>query len=295
MESDLCRSNLLFLFLLIGSCSFAQSSYTGSWHGLITGRGLLNNTQYTVNIKTHEGDVITGKAYLYNNYLYNFYGIFDFIGTVQQNTCKITELRILSKEMPDELHGLCTKFCDMTYSANDTMQYLAGSWDNTSGSCPEGKVFLKKARTGAKAPDIPPPVLAKINEDRSTGISFLQTTLSRPVIIDVSSTQLKLTIRDYLKEDNDTISVYVNREPVIVSRKITKKGYSQNVRLDKLSGLNEIIMYAENLGTIPPNTCILVIDDGKRKQAVNIESTKQTSAAIYLRFGPVSKDINSKS
>jgi hypothetical protein len=65
-----------------------------------------------------------------------------------------------------------------------------------------------------------------------------------------------------------------------IYRKVQKK----TIRLDPLAGLNEIVLYAHNLGLIPPNTCLLTVDDGKSKQKVRIESTKQKSAVIYLNY-----------
>lgn len=45
-----------------------------------------------------------------------------------------------------------------------------------------------------------------------------------------------------------------------------KKPYT--VRLDRYSELNEFILYAENLGEVPPNTSMLTVIDGERKHKI---------------------------
>lgn len=50
--------------------------------------------------------------------------------------------------------------------------------------------------------------------------------------------------------------------------------------------LNEIILFAENLGKIPPNTSQLIIIDGTNTYRLIIESDLQKSAAIYLKYKP---------
>jgi hypothetical protein len=106
-------------------------------------------------------------------------------------------------------------------------------------------------------------------------------------VINVYSRQVGLEIKDYLRSDNDTISIYYNRKLLIDRLGIKKQPFRYSVRLERQSGLNEVILYANNLGEIAPNTSELIIDDGVKQQKILIESTKKTSAVIYLRYAPV--------
>ena len=104
--------------------------------------------------------------------------------------------------------------------------------------------------------------------------------------MNISKPTIKIEIRDYLREDNDTVTVFVNRDEIIKRHRITHRPYKKTISFNKLTGLNEIIVYANNLGNIPPNTCVMIIDDGSTKQRVNIFSSKQSSAVIYLNYTP---------
>ena len=44
--------------------------------------------------------------------------------------------------------------------------------------------------------------------------------------------------------------------------------------------VNELIMFAENLGSIPPNTALMVVTDGPNRYEVFMSSDLQKNASI---------------
>ncbi|MEY3433512.1 MAG: hypothetical protein RL131_1448, partial [Bacteroidota bacterium] len=44
-----------------------------------------------------------------------------------------------------------------------------------------------------------------------------------------------------------------------------------------------LIMYAESLGTIPPNTALMVVSTNKQRYEINISSSEQTSGVIRFK------------
>jgi hypothetical protein len=59
-----------------------------------------------------------------------------------------------------------------------------------------------------------------------------------------------------------------------------EKAYTINLAVAGLLDSNELVMVAENLGSIPPNNSLMVaMIDGKRYEK-RLESTEQSSAAI---------------
>jgi len=271
--------------------SEAQISYKGIWQGYITAPGSYNSG-YTLHVEEHLGDRISGTAYIYRNEdPIRFDGVLDFIGTVNSNESRVTELVILQQKMPDEHRRLCIKFMNLEYTQKDSLEYLTGNWDGSltdKTPCIPGKVYLR--RHNPMDPDgiepIPSTILHAISADTSTNMTFLNTELANPIIIEVNNPLIKFEIRDYLREDFDTVSIYLNRRPIAQRIGIFKKPHRQSFRIDRNSELNEIVLYAENLGLVPPNTSNLLIIDGKKKHQLIIRSTKQVSAVVYLRFKP---------
>jgi len=284
---------LVFLCLILVSSRGFTQDYRGIWQGYISDiDGRYYNTDYTLDVKTQEGNVVTGRGYIFSEHWQTHESTLDFIGDISKNTLRITELSVVKSITTFPRHTVCIKFADLKFSTKNNVDYLTGNWNGSTEEetdCIPGRVYLKRVSVGqsmAVTDSIPEIVMREIRQDKSTAIAFRETVLTKPVVIDVNTRLIFLEITDYLKPDNDTVSVYYNRRLIINRLGIKKQTFTFPLRLDRQSGLNEIIMYANNLGAIPPNTSELIIRDGKGNHKVLIESTKQTSAVIYLRYVP---------
>jgi hypothetical protein len=280
---------LVILYLLLADSKGFSQDYTGIWQGYISGNGPYYNTDYTLNIKTQEGSVVTGRAYIYSEQYLTHSSVLDFIGDINRNTLKITELSIIKSLIAPRIRSECIKFADLKLSRKDNTDYLNGNWNGSTIDktvCIPGQVYLKRIVPGKPGDisSIPEAIRQEIRQDSSRKISFMETELLKPLIINVSSRFVFMQIKDYMRYDNDTVSIYYNRRLLISKLGIKKQAFIYPVRLERQSGLNEIILYANNLGAVPPNTSELIITDGEREQRVHIETTKQNSAVIYLRY-----------
>lgn len=54
-------------------------------------------------------------------------------------------------------------------------------------------------------------------------------------------------------------------------------------------GEHELTMVAENLGTIPPNTSLMVVEAGEQRFDVRITSTEQKNAVVRFKYKNRSK------
>jgi hypothetical protein len=100
--------------------------------------------------------------------------------------------------------------------------------------------------------------------------------------IEISSDSLVLSFYDNGVVDGDSISVYVNGENIITNNKLTAVATKKTIMLPAVETI-EIILVAENLGTIPPNTGLLVVKDGDKSYQVNFTADLQTNAAIIFK------------
>jgi len=101
--------------------------------------------------------------------------------------------------------------------------------------------------------------------------------------ITVRSDSLRVSLYDNGDIDGDSITVFFNRVPVIVSQPLTAKALTVYCSLDTTREFNEISMYAENLGKFPPNTALLVISDGYSNFEVFLSSTLSQNATVRIR------------
>ncbi|UAY51102.1 hypothetical protein [Ferruginibacter albus] len=86
-----------------------------------------------------------------------------------------------------------------------------------------------------------------------------------------TSRELTFAIWDDAVEDGDSVSIEINGKWLVQNMRVTKKTQFFTVLLKP--GPNTIIFRAENLGSIPPNTSMMEIIDGKKRKSFNIETT----------------------
>ncbi len=98
----------------------------------------------------------------------------------------------------------------------------------------------------------------------------------------VSSDSLILSFYDNGVVDGDSISVYMNGQVLVSNARLTTAATKKSVNV---AGLDEIhlLLVAENLGSIPPNTGLLTIKDGDAVYQVNFSADMQTNASIVIR------------
>jgi hypothetical protein len=102
--------------------------------------------------------------------------------------------------------------------------------------------------------------------------------------ITTSAKEIYVKIYDNGTIDNDTVSVFVDNKLVISKQRLTEKAITVKLNLDDKVALHELVMVAENLGEIPPNTSLMVVSAGDQTYEVRITSTEQKNAVIMFQY-----------
>lgn len=98
--------------------------------------------------------------------------------------------------------------------------------------------------------------------------------------IPLAGDSVELRFYDNAEIDGDSISLFLNGTLLFEHIKLTGNAYIIKLPVSEMSNSNELIMVAENLGAIPPNTSYMVaIVEGKRYDAY-LTSTEGSSAMI---------------
>ncbi|MEP7163134.1 MAG: hypothetical protein ABI741_00495 [Ferruginibacter sp.] len=98
------------------------------------------------------------------------------------------------------------------------------------------------------------------------------------------SDSLQLTLYDNGEIDGDTVSVLLNGKVIIAKQGLNTRPNVHTIYFDKDSPDSmQLVMYAENLGSIPPNTGLLVIREGASIYEVRFSADLKTNAAVILR------------
>ena len=101
-----------------------------------------------------------------------------------------------------------------------------------------------------------------------------------------STKQIVLAVWDDAVEDGDTISISINNTSIAKNLLIKKRPQFINVTLRP--GSNTILFVGENLGSIPPNTAVLEIIDGKNRKAFFLQTVpgENNLLKIFYQYTP---------
>ncbi|HET9056787.1 MAG TPA: hypothetical protein VFN30_08070 [Chitinophagaceae bacterium] len=350
-----------FLLSLLVAISLSAQNFNGQWKGYFSARGEQGHIEYVLELNT-DGNEVTGYSYTYP--VFNgkkYYDICEIKGliNIKEKYIEIKEVGKIKSNVPPPYRFDCFQTHKLTYSKNNELEKLSGSWEPAVLSlavCGSGTTFLERRRLKdiiseirkadsaivkkdlpkkiEKKPEIkqtpksspqlstkpkpktnnpivtkpkPTPPVTKTEQKKEIGLKKDTSTVAKKTIthdfekinlkplprfktrtnnilktINVSEENITVQLYDNGEIDGDTVTVTFNGEIVA-----NKKGLNANpiiLNLKVKPGIeNELVMYAENLGTVPPNTALMVVRiDGKRYE-VNISSDEKRNGSIIFR------------
>jgi hypothetical protein len=86
--------------------------------------------------------------------------------------------------------------------------------------------------------------------------------------------------------DNDTISVYHNNVQVVKNARLAYNPISFRIKNNESDNNHELVVVAENLGTIPPNTALMVITAGRKRYEIFLASNEERNAKVVIQYSP---------
>mgnify|MGYP000866042977 CR=1 FL=1 len=102
-----------------------------------------------------------------------------------------------------------------------------------------------------------------------------------PVLeIPVSGDSITLHFYDNAEIDGDSITLFLNDRLIFEHIYLTDKPFTVRLPVSELQQSNELVMVAENLGSIPPNTSFMVAYIGEKRYEARLESNEGSSAMI---------------
>jgi hypothetical protein len=150
------------------------------------------------------------------------------------------------------------------------------------------KPVVKPKTDTAKKTIIPPVAKAEVKKPGAVPLIVPAITRSRQnelaQTIDVSSNEITVRLYDNGEIDDDTISVYLDNQLVLANRRLSASPINLTLHIDESKPEHVLVMVAENLGRIPPNTSLMIVQDGDKRYQVRITSTEQKNAMVRFRF-----------
>lgn len=102
----------------------------------------------------------------------------------------------------------------------------------------------------------------------------------------IKSDEIEIRLYDNGEIDDDTVSVYLNGQMILANKRLSDKPMSYKLKMNRMLPEQTLVMVAENMGRIPPNTSLMIVQDGDRRYQVSITSTEQKNAMVRFLYDP---------
>lgn len=105
----------------------------------------------------------------------------------------------------------------------------------------------------------------------------------KPETISFKSDSLVLALYDNGEVDGDTVSVLLNGEIFLANQGLKSSAIKKTIYVPAGTDSLELVLYAENLGSYPPNTGLLIVYDGEDRYMVRFSADYNRNARVVLR------------
>jgi hypothetical protein len=272
------RAAVITPFLLLFTCFSlqAQQDINGIWKGKLMMEPGGCFPVYNIELQlTVEGKSITGVSYHYSDTSNYVKETFRGNYAADSNSINISELGVTTFHIPPDCIP-CIKKYALSFHKGGNEEQLRGSWtgrtmDNKT-ICPPGTIVLTRV------------VKSEFKRDLPRTYTQRKAELVREIKVDTGN--IRIDFYDNGVIDGDTISVYVNDMPSISRNALTAKPVTTRVRVDLQRTIQEVVMVGENMGSIPPNTALMIITAGEKRYQLYLTSDEKKNAMVRFIYDP---------
>jgi hypothetical protein len=276
------RFFLLAFLLYLASPSYAQD-INGIWRGRLvmapSGCFPVYNLEFDL---TEKNGVVNGTAWHFSdslNYVKkNIRGIYQ----KDSNRIILQEVAITSFRIKEDCVP-CMKTYTLSYhKGNGTLitdEQIRGVWETPGGKAADGKascepgtlVLNRQQKTSFPKQEARPQAL----RDKSN-------VLVQEIKVD--SGTVKIEFYDNGQIDGDTISVYVNDRSVVFKQLLRTQPVSMTLQVDSKRAVQDVVMVGENLGTIPPNTALMIVTANNKRFQLYLTADEKKNALVRFIY-----------
>lgn len=102
----------------------------------------------------------------------------------------------------------------------------------------------------------------------------------------VNVKNITLYVYDNAMVDGDTVSIFYNGKLLLSHQRLSEKPIIIQVALDEEQTRHEITLFAENLGSIPPNTALIVVHAGDKRYELFASASLEENAVLVFYYRP---------
>lgn len=100
--------------------------------------------------------------------------------------------------------------------------------------------------------------------------------------IETVADELEIKLYDNGEIDGDTVSIFHNNQPLLMHKGLSDKPITFKITVNPAEPHHELVMVADNLGSIPPNTSVMIITSKNRRYEVSLSSSEKQNAKVVI-------------
>ena len=301
---------LLFFITTASAQSPIAQDLTGFWNGKISRKSAKGYGADNLEIHIYQwNNQIRGYTFAYRDT--SRFVLYKFTGTVnsKQKSIKMEEYGMAYVLLPDRFNP-CEKKFELHYTKINNTRYLTGKWSGISidTTCyPDEELFVAvqkvkipffsqdmtmnekiqhyiehKEKYITIAPDYKKLQNANPVLPDTTRLQPKNRNLDIQQILSVKDTVINISLYDNAENDGDTVSVFINNKPFITRQRISNKPIKFAIPFTNKNEAVELIFQAENLGEIPPNTGVMIVEADGRRYEIRVRSDFEKHAVIIF-------------
>ena len=299
--------NLLILSFLLAFINASAQNVSGLYMGTLVNDSTKQVQNYELALSDYRGK-ITG--YSYTTFTVNdtfYYGIKRVKATIEKDELVVEDVKMLVNNFPESPAKGVRKINYIPLNGQDSVINLNGRWKTTQTKVYyslKGNLEMRKEGDSSKSALISHLVeLDLLKEDnvesKSSQNNIKQVSNVKPELaiipsenrktniiqtIEVAGDSLHFAFYDNGVVDGDSITVFLNDQNILSKNKLTGFATKKKISFNSFNAETvQMTLIAENLGSIPPNTGLLIVQDGEKRHEIHFSADLQTNAGIIFR------------
>lgn len=278
---------VLSLFILFGSrpiyAQIQDLPFEGMWRGLLSqsDKGLM----YDVVLKLYyESDsTLFGTSKIVSKT--GKYAEFYLEGIYNELQVEFTDITLMKESGGSAAQPWCIKSYFGNLQLENDKWVLKGEWNNTNGAmyakqfiegeniCAPGKFSLTKVKG-----------FANQSESEGDKIRYFQGRLvDVQQVYEVDADTITLHIIDNNQIDNDTVTIFYDKQLIVKQHRLSHESFDFDIVIQG-DDQHLLVIYANNVGDVPPNTAaVYFIEEGVRREVAIRSDTSKNAGIIFKR------------
>ena len=267
------KSSSLFFCIVFSFTCYTQS-LNGVWNASYERSfWVLNSVKSAVELNITNDSLITGVEHDY--FTKGRFSHTKITGKIiwKDSIINIEEIEEISTNVNPKAYESCFGKMQLRLTREGNTWFLRGKWkdkDTKSFHCPTLDVVLQKE------------IVTGVGEDTIAIAPAARATVVQKVIeLNRNETDsIKFAVYDDGVIDGDTATLYFNDSLIVNKRQLSELPFIFYLSLNKNKQFQKIQLFADNLGSIPPNTALLIITTKENRYEIRLSSDDSQNGSV---------------